>query len=66
MRAPSPISPVQIGKTLRMTVVAEGVETEEQKRVLQELGCDVLQGYLYARPMPADRLADWLLSPRMR
>jgi diguanylate cyclase (GGDEF)-like protein/PAS domain S-box-containing protein len=57
---------VQIGKTLRMTVVAEGVETREQKRVLQELGCDVLQGYLYARPMPAGRLADWLLASQVQ
>jgi diguanylate cyclase (GGDEF)-like protein/PAS domain S-box-containing protein len=54
---------VQIGKALRMTVVAEGVETPEQKQVLQELGCDVLQGYLCAPAMPAERLADWLIDP---
>lgn len=37
-------------------MVAEGVETEEQRKVLVELGCDQLQGYLFARPVPEEKL----------
>lgn len=46
---------VQIGKTLGIDVVAEGVETREQLDELQRLGCDEVQGYLLAEPMPADK-----------
>jgi EAL domain-containing protein (putative c-di-GMP-specific phosphodiesterase class I) len=34
-------------------VVAEGVESHEQQQLLREFGCDLLQGFLYARPLPA-------------
>ena len=51
---------VQLAHALRMEVVAEGVETEEQLRVLRELGCDVLQGFHIARPMPADAVPAWM------
>lgn len=51
---------LHIGKSLGMEVVAEGVETEEQRALLQEFGCPVLQGYLFARPMPAQQLQDWI------
>jgi EAL domain-containing protein (putative c-di-GMP-specific phosphodiesterase class I) len=44
---------VAIGHQLRMTVVAEGVETLEQAAFLRELGCDQLQGYLFSAPLPA-------------
>lgn len=43
---------IAIGKGLGMQVVAEGVETAGELRVLQELGCDLAQGYLLYRPMP--------------
>ena len=43
-----------------MTVVAEGVETEDDIAYATELGCDELQGYGVARPMTADALARWL------
>jgi EAL domain-containing protein (putative c-di-GMP-specific phosphodiesterase class I) len=39
--------------------VAEGVETADQLASLRRLGCDDVQGYLYARPMPAAELAQW-------
>ena len=39
---------VRVGQGLEMAVVAEGVETEGQRKVLAELGCDVVQGFLYA------------------
>ena len=44
---------VALGHALDLTVVAEGVETEEQSRLLAELGCDVAQGYFYSRPIDA-------------
>jgi EAL domain-containing protein (putative c-di-GMP-specific phosphodiesterase class I) len=43
-----------------MTVVAEGVETEGQREILSELGCDVIQGFLYSPAMSAPDLESWL------
>src|SRR5450830_225109 len=43
---------VALGRTLNLSIVAEGVETQEQKEFLTAIGCDVLQGYLIGRPMP--------------
>jgi EAL domain-containing protein (putative c-di-GMP-specific phosphodiesterase class I) len=47
-----------------MTVVAEGVETEEQARLLALRDCERAQGYLFARPMPPDDYARWLAGSR--
>ena len=41
-------------------MIAEGVETVEQMNILREQGCHLIQGYLYARPMPADEVWQWL------
>jgi diguanylate cyclase (GGDEF)-like protein/PAS domain S-box-containing protein len=57
---------IDIGKSLGIKVVAEGVETMEQARILKELGCDILQGYAFARPMPADQLASWIGEEKWR
>ena len=46
-------SMIDIGKSLGIKVVAEGVEQLEQGRILRELGCDILQGFAFAAPMPA-------------
>jgi EAL domain-containing protein (putative c-di-GMP-specific phosphodiesterase class I) len=51
---------VELGHELGLRVVAEGVESEAEAQALRRIGCDELQGYLYGRPMPGDRLASWL------
>jgi len=43
-----------LAHSLELTVVAEGVETEEQSRLLRVLACDEMQGYLFSRPVPAE------------
>jgi EAL domain-containing protein (putative c-di-GMP-specific phosphodiesterase class I) len=50
---------IELGHDLGMKVVAEGVETEEQLRILKALKCDIAQGYLFARPMPVDAVLAW-------
>lgn len=51
---------VRIGQSLRLTVVAEGVETAEQLGFLHSQGCDVAQGYFFAKPMSPIAFGDWL------
>jgi EAL domain-containing protein (putative c-di-GMP-specific phosphodiesterase class I) len=51
---------INLAHALDLRVVAEGVETEAQRAILSKLKCDELQGYLFARPMPADALRNWL------
>jgi diguanylate cyclase (GGDEF)-like protein len=53
---------VQLAHALDLRVVAEGVETEGQRLVLHSLRCDELQGFLFARPMPADEVARWAVA----
>ncbi len=43
---------INLGHALGMSIVAEGVETEEQLSILRELGCDYIQGYVYSKPVP--------------
>jgi diguanylate cyclase (GGDEF)-like protein len=49
----------ELARHLGLTTVSEGVETEEQFRALEALGSDFMQGFLIARPMPADSLQAW-------
>jgi diguanylate cyclase (GGDEF)-like protein len=53
---------IQMGNSLNMDVVAEGVETEEQLNYLQHLGCAFVQGLLFGEPMSADDYLDLVLS----
>jgi diguanylate cyclase (GGDEF)-like protein len=50
----------QLAQSLHLEVVAEGVETAEQARFLSDLGCTRLQGYHFARPMPAADFGAWV------
>jgi EAL domain-containing protein (putative c-di-GMP-specific phosphodiesterase class I) len=51
---------VDLGHNLALRVVGEGVETQAVLTTLRKAGCDVAQGFLLARPMPADKLKRWL------
>ena len=53
---------VSLAHTLGLKVIAEGVEDDEQVRLLRDLGCDQIQGYLVSRPVPAEEV-ETLLSP---
>jgi diguanylate cyclase (GGDEF)-like protein len=55
---------IDLGHNLGMTVVAEGVEDEPTAGVLRDLGCDVAQGYHYARPMAPADFAEWARTAR--
>lgn len=54
-------SVVHLGRALGLTVCAEGVESDEQRRFLQAVGCHELQGYAFSKPVPAEEI-DRLLS----
>ena len=53
---------VKLAQALGLKVVAEGVETEQQQEILRRLGCNELQGYLFAKPMSASALALWAMN----
>jgi diguanylate cyclase (GGDEF)-like protein len=51
---------IGLAKCLKLDIVAEGVETEDQRKLLESLECTVMQGYLFSRPLPADELSRFL------
>ena len=53
----------RLAQHLDLEVVAEGIETESQRRLLQDLGCQLGQGYLFAKPMPPNELQPYLHRP---
>lgn len=53
---------VMLGHKLKMSVVAEGVETPAVLALLKDMGCDYAQGYYFAKPMPAEELLSWQAS----
>src|SRR5690606_31877141 len=57
---------IDIGKSLDIQVVGEGVETREHGRILRDLGCDILQGYAFARPMSGADLTGFLAAQAWR
>ena len=50
---------VSLGRSIGLEVIAEGAETEAEVDMLQNFGCDQIQGYFYSRPLPADQLFAW-------
>lgn len=59
-------STVALGHSLGLEVVAEGVESDAVWRRLAAFGCDIAQGYVLSRPLPADKLTTWLASADTR
>jgi diguanylate cyclase (GGDEF)-like protein len=57
---------IQMAKSLDLQVVAEGVESDDQFTMLRELGCDLFQGYLFSRPLPATLVIETLTENRSR
>jgi EAL domain-containing protein (putative c-di-GMP-specific phosphodiesterase class I) len=55
---------ISLGRSLKLTVVAEGVELEEQARMLRLLRCDQMQGYLYDKPLTFEEMSERLKAPR--
>ena len=51
---------ITLGHALDLTVIAEGVETETQRRALVTMGCDALQGYLISKPLSKSSFFEWL------
>jgi EAL domain-containing protein (putative c-di-GMP-specific phosphodiesterase class I) len=55
-------STVELGHNLGLSVVAEGVEDEDTREALHRLNCDVVQGYLYARPQSSSAFTEWITT----
>jgi diguanylate cyclase (GGDEF)-like protein/PAS domain S-box-containing protein len=57
---------IQMGQTLQLDVIAEGVETENQMKILKELGCHEVQGYLISKPLPPAGFEQFVLAWNVR
>ena len=55
---------IQVGHELNMTILAEGVETDEQVRALQEIHCDVIQGFRFSHPLPRWEATEQIIQNR--
>ena len=56
---------ITLAHNLRLKVIAEGVETEEQLRFLRLLRCDEVQGYLFSRPLPPEQFGRLLTEAQV-
>ena len=55
---------IELAHTLGMEVIAEGVESEEQAALLEEMGCDSAQGYHFSKPLPSEEVPMFLAEER--
>ncbi len=55
---------IGLARNLRLQTVGEGVETTEQRDFLRGAGCDLMQGFLFSRPVPADQIASLAKTPQ--
>ena len=55
---------IALAHKLGLGVVAEGVETQEQQKILTGMECDVFQGYLFSKPMQVAAATEYLSAPR--
>ena len=53
---------IRLAETFRVPVIAEGVETAEQVAVLKGMGCDIIQGYYFSRPLPGTDFESFMLE----
>ncbi|MET0786681.1 MAG: sensor domain-containing phosphodiesterase [Paenisporosarcina sp.] len=51
---------VELAKDLELRVITEGIETEEQLEMVRAIGCDIIQGYYYSKPLPIHEMEEWL------
>jgi EAL domain-containing protein (putative c-di-GMP-specific phosphodiesterase class I) len=56
---------VELAHTLGMKVIAEGVESDRQSALLEEMGCDMAQGFYFAEPLPAEEASEFLAEKRV-
>ena len=57
---------IDIAEYLKVPVIAEGVETEEQLTTLKALGCDIVQGYYFSRPVPAEEFETFIIQKKQQ
>ncbi len=57
---------INLGKRLGLATIAEGIETQEQADAVKGMGCDEVQGFLYAKPMPSVALIEFLRANKNR
>lgn len=57
---------IDLAHSLRLRVVAEGVENPEQRNLLHDYGCDEIQGFYYSRPLPSDEFVAWVKTQRSK
>jgi EAL domain-containing protein (putative c-di-GMP-specific phosphodiesterase class I) len=51
---------VELAKHLKLRVITEGIETKEQLEMVRNIGCEIIQGYYYSKPLPIHEIEDWL------
>jgi len=54
---------ISLAQSLKLEILAEGVETEAQLNVLKDLGCEIFQGYYFTRPLALDAFEAWVVQP---